>query len=176
MTLSARSRINGDRSMRRTVTAILIGSPRFIDYTWNTFDEKQVIRVLTSEIQTYPALKPILFAGLCTWVVCPAKSDLQQLGMLLVGIEHLHRAEMIGRGVFDNRNLPGHELLGDIYARVRVLGQDFFSDFYNPIGGLKRILLSTTPEEFLRTRAEHAEAARTAVSMMQIYDYHARYL
>ena len=152
------------------------GAPRFIDYAWKTFDPKTVMKILTSEEPTYAARKPILFSGLCTWVACPMRHSLRQHGMLLVGIEHLRAAEAEGRKVFAGRDLPGHELLGDILGRVRVLGQDFFSDFYYPIGGLAQVLRSTTPGNFRRSLAKHAEAARTAVTMMEIYDYHARHL
>lgn len=151
-------------------------APRFIDYGWKKFDPATVLTILTSEEPTYDALKPILFSGLCTWVVCPNKNSLRQHGMLLVGIEHLRSAEEIGRKFFEGRDLPGHELLGDILGRVRVLGQDFFSDFYYPSGGLKQVLRSTTPGNFRRSLAKHSEAARTAVAMMEIYDYHAKHL
>lgn len=152
------------------------GAPRFIDYAWAKFDPTTVMSVLVSKEPTYAALKPILFSGLCTWVVCPEKRSLRQHGMLLVGIEYLRAAETEGRRVFAGRDVPSHEMLGDILGRVSVLGQDFFSDFYYPVGGLAQVLRSTTPGNFQRSLAKHAEAARTVVAMMEIYDYHAKHL
>ncbi len=96
--------------------------------------------------------------------------------MLLVGIEYLRAAELKGRSIFSNTDLPGFEVLGDFVGRVRVLGPDFFRDFYNPIGGLDRVLRSPTPANFRKNIAKHAEAARTAVAMMEIYDYHTKNL
>jgi len=152
------------------------GAPRFIDYAWKTFDPRMVMAILTSEAPTYAALKPILFSGLCTWVVCPRRDGLRQHGMLLTGIEHLRSAETDGRKVFAGRDMPGHELLGDILGRVRVLGQDFFSDFYYPIGGLAQVLRSTTPGNFRRSLTKHARDTLTIVTLMQIFDHHTKHL
>ena len=150
--------------------------PRFIDYAWEKFDPKMVMTILISQEQTYPALKPILFAGLCTWMICPNRPALRKHSMLLNGIRHLRAAELNGGKVFAGSDLPGQKLLGDILGRIRMLGQDFFSDFYYPIGGLTQVMQSTTPGNFRRSLIKHSEAARSAVSMMEVYDYHAKHL
>lgn len=152
------------------------GAPRFIDYAWATFDPAKVMSILVSEEPTYPALKPILFSGLCTWVVCPAKNSLRQHGMLLVGMEHLRQAEARGQKLFAGRDLPGHELLGDMFGRVRMLGQEFFSDFYYPVKGMAQLLRSTTPGNFRRSLTKHTKDVPIIVAMMQIYDFHAKHL
>ncbi len=151
-------------------------APRFVDYAWKRFDPKTVLTVLMSEKPAYKALKPILFSGFCTWVVCPKRIQLRQHGMLLVGIEHMRWAEVLGRAAFAGRDIPNHDLLGDIMGRLRALGQDFYSDFYYPIGGLAQVVRSTTPRNFERSLAHHSKDALAIVWIMQIYDYHAKNL
>lgn len=148
----------------------------FITYAWDNFDPQAVIGRLLDESPAYDALKPILFSGLCTWVVSPSKHSLRRHGMLLVGIEHLQAAELAGRDIFSSTNWPGFEVLGDFVGRTRVLGPDFFSDFYNPIGGLDRILRTPTKRNFRKNINKHSTAALTAVSMMEVYDYHTKCL
>ena len=151
-------------------------APRFIDYAWKQFDAKIVIRTLLSEQLAYKALRPILFSGLCTWTVCPKRDSLRQHGMLLVGIEHMRAAEVKGRAAFAGQGITNHDLLGDIMGRLRMLGQDFYSDFYYPVGGLTQVLRSTTPGNFTRSLAKHSENRNTSIAMMQIYDMHFKYL
>jgi hypothetical protein len=151
-------------------------APRFIEYAWKRFDVKTVIKMLLSGQSAYKALRPILFSGLCTWTVCPKRDSLRQHGMLLVGIEHMTVAEVKGRAAFAGEGISNHDLLGDIMGRLRMLGQDFYSDFYYPVGGLTQVLRSTTPGNFKKNLAKHSENTNIAIAMMQIYDFHFKYL
>lgn len=142
-------------------------APRFVDYAWNEFNPKIVLNLLASGEPFYPALKPIRFSGLCSWVVCPQRLSLVRHGMLLVGIEHIRKAEVMGRAVF-----KGEDLLGDIVGRVISLGQDFYEDFYYPIGGIGAVLKSTTPNNYRKSVYKRSSEITTAVALMEIFHFH----
>lgn len=147
--------------------------PRFIEYAWRRFEPRTVIELLVSDEPSYEGHKAILFSGLCTWVACPHKRDgLRMHGMLLVGIEQLRRAEALGR-----RAVPGGSaMIADMVGRMSTVGTDFYSDFYYPIGGIAQVVRSTTPANFRRSLERRSSDMLTVVSMMQIFDFHAKHL
>ena len=96
--------------------------------------------------------------------------------MLLTGIEYLKDAEQTGRNLSSNFEIPGGDLFGDILGRLTVLGQDFYSDFYYPVGGLGQVLRCTSRAVFSRSIAHHTRFLNTVITMMKIFDFHAKKL
>lgn len=147
--------------------------PHFIDYAWKRFEPRTVIELLISDESSYEGHKAILFHGLCTWVACPHNRDgLRMHGMLLAGIEYLRRAEEMGRSAA----LGGSAMVADMLGRLSVIGADFYSDFYYPIGGIAQIVRSTTPGNFRRSLERRSGEIPTVIAMMQIFDFHAKHL
>ncbi|GJE15627.1 hypothetical protein [Methylobacterium marchantiae] len=144
------------------------GFPPFVDYAWKNFDPKVVLAILVDDAASYKGHKPIIFSGLCTWTVCPELAVLRRQGMVLVGIEHLRFAEALGRAAF-----KGNNLLGDMVGRTLALGQDFYNDFYYPVGGLSSLLKSSSPATFETSVFKRSREAMTVLALMQVFHYHA---
>lgn len=151
-------------------------APSFIDYAWQKFDTKTVIEVLLDDHATYRAQKPILFSGLCAWVISSHDLSLCRNAMLLVAIEHIKRAEKLGRTAYKEYDAPNGKILGDIFGRLRWLGDGFYEDFYYPIGGLATIVDCFSVDGFRKCSERRATDLKISIAIMQIFDHHAKHL
>ena len=145
-------------------------SPKFKDYAWDDFDPKQVLSLLLSTTQSYDNHLKILFNGFCTWVLCRDDKQLIKNSMLLAGIEALIMDE---QKAFEL--IPESRLAGAIVSRIKV-DQDFYKDFYYPIGGIKTIIHCPSLENIRKQLRQSSDTISTVVMMMQVFHYHANNL
>ena len=108
------------------------GYPPFFDYAWKPFDPTAVLSILARPDESYEGHQALLFAGICTWVVCPENDDLIRNAIKLEGIDQICWAEALGRGAF-----PDDKLLGEIIGPITKVAPDFYRDFLHPIGGMR---------------------------------------
>ncbi|WP_156399227.1 hypothetical protein [Methylobacterium sp. Leaf466] len=103
-------RFHADQAAQRKAAGA-VTKRRFAQYAWKTFDTREVIAVLASPKASFSGHKPVLFAGLCAWIMNPvSKGGLSRAAMTLNAAKLLHRAEVKGR---QNHKVP---IVGEMYA------------------------------------------------------------
>ena len=145
--------------------------PSLFDYAWARFDAKRCLAVLSGDEPTYTLQQDLLFSALCTWVVCPHRAGLRRHGMVLVAIEAMCWNESLGQAAF-----PDDKLLGDIFGRISPEYWDFYLDFYYPIGGLKALIKSTSPNAFRKSIEKRSSDVPNVIGLMSVLHYHADHL
>lgn len=142
--------------------------PSLIEYAWRNFDAKRCLRILVSSEPSYKLHKDLIFSALCSWVVCPHRNGLRRHGMVLVAIEAMCRNEVLGQAAF-----PENLLLGDLLGRLSPEYWDFYEDFYYPVGGLKTLIKSTSPETYRASIENRSSDVPFVSGLMSVLHYHA---
>lgn len=145
--------------------------PSLFQYAWMDFDAKRIVSLISSDDPSYKLHKDLLFSALCTWVVCPHLNGLRRHGMVLVAIEAMCRNEALGRAAF-----PDEHLLGDLLGRLSPDYWDFYQDFYYPIGGLKALIRSTSPNTFRKSIERKSAGLPNLIGLMSVLHFHSDHL
>lgn len=163
-------RFHASEATRRK-TAGSITKRRFAQYAWKSFDAREVIAVLASPKASFPGHKPVLFAGLCAWIMNPVgRGGLSRAAMTLNAAKLVHRAEVEGRR---SHKVP---FVGEMRAKLLLLGPDFFEQIYYPMGGLNQVLRHASRDELQIKLKARALPMQRALTMMTIFHHHAEHL
>ena len=158
-------------SKQAMASGLPVDWPPFVSYAWKDYSPQILIELLLSSNRSYAPHKGILFSSLCAWTVCPDRGDLRRHAAVIQAINYLRRAEAVG----SKAGLKGTKV-DDLIIRMSLIGADFYSDFYYPVGGIDILLRCMSPKTLKNSLAKKSKDIDTVVLLMSIFDFHAKNL
>jgi hypothetical protein len=138
----------------------------FKKHALKKFSPKYALEVLLSPEPTFFGLKEVVFAGLCTWIVCPKAPTLIRQNMLVTALWQLQESEQVAR---ENLTDP---LFADMFARLAIIDRQFFDEVYYPIVELTPVDRLVAIGNLFERAKEESMNIDFAINILKIFHYY----
>jgi hypothetical protein len=144
---------------------------RFRDYAIDRFDPDLIVRKLVANNKKYERLFPVLFRGLCAWVLDNNDGRFVHDSMVRYIGDLLAKAEMKRKEEFESKGMnPAICLLGPpLGLKFRPL----LEWAYIPFGGISSILEACSSCELDQVRKSRVDNAKSVIDLMSVFHLYA---